>query len=647
MEEDSSGKVLSQSQWTHTQSQEAPIELVPKRGGTSVVWLHFGFNGSDTEQKTAVCKLCHKVVPSPDANTTNLFYHLQKKHEREYTDIQKFRLSKERSETGPCRAKKRYYTQRSLQESFARGTPYDKNSRRHQQLSDGVTRLICKGGLPIELVDKPVFRELMELADPRYIMPSRKHFTRVEVPRLYAERRTEVAREINRVAHYSLTTDLWTSRQTEPYMCITIHFIDNDWTLCSRCLQTAYFPQDHTGAMIAQGLTDALESWGLEENQLVCVTTDNATNNISALEQLEWERLQCFGHRLQRAIDAALRTLAAPKKQAVERAVGICKKVVSAFSNSTKRKHSLAKAQAALGLPFHQLITETPTRWSSRQHMIARFLEQEKALSQVLLADKKARHLVPSWQDMALLESVSKALGPLVEFTDALSGEMYVSVSFLKPVLHLFNNEVLSRQDGDTELTEAIREGILNYLNEKYDDEPTNNILDMATLVDPRFKLAYTKEDRVEFIKTRAAAEMEGMLAPEHAPAALACLQTPLPTETAHSPPAESDPELPHPTKKIKKSLGSYFRKAAGSTQPQPTRASIELELNMYLQVQSWFPARPLPFQPTDRETDTRDSHNKHLELFPSTSVINEPGYPQSSRVSLDARSGFVTNGAL
>lgn len=45
----------------------------------------------------------------------------------------------------------------------------------------------------------------------------------------------------------------------------------------------------------------------------------------------------------------------------------------------------------------------------------------------------------------------------------------------------------------------------------------------MATLVDPRFKLAYTKEERVEFIKTRAAAEMEGMLAPEHAPAALAC----------------------------------------------------------------------------------------------------------------------------
>lgn len=82
----------------------------------------------------------------------------------------------------------------------------------------------------------------------------------------------------------------------------------------------------------------------------------------------------------------------ASTKQAVERAVGVCKKVVSAFSNSWKRKRDLAKAQAVLGLPPHQLITETPTRWGSRQMMIERFLEQEKALSQVLLADKKVRH---------------------------------------------------------------------------------------------------------------------------------------------------------------------------------------------------------------------------------------------------------------
>lgn len=180
---------------------------------------------------------------------------------------------------------------------------------------------------------------------------------------------------------------------------------------------------------------------------------------------------------------------------------------------------------------------------------------------------------------MAMLESLNKALGPLFEFIDALSGERYVTISFLKPVLHLFNNEILSRKDGDTELTKAVKEGILKYLNEKYDDHTTNNLLDMATLVDPRFKTAYTKEERVEFIKMRAAAElvdMVGAAAPESA-------QT---TAASSSPPAAEDgQELPHPTKKTKKSLGSYFKKARqATTHSQPSRASIELELSMYLQ---------------------------------------------------------------
>ena len=85
-------------------------------------------------------------------------------------------------------------------------------------------------------------------------------------------------------------------------MSLTVHFVNNDWILSSRCLQTNYFPEDHTGVMIAKALREALQSWDLREDMLVCVTTDNATNNISALQLNEWNRLQCFGHRLQLAI---------------------------------------------------------------------------------------------------------------------------------------------------------------------------------------------------------------------------------------------------------------------------------------------------------------------------------------------------------
>lgn len=137
----------------------------------------------------------------------------------------------------------------------------------------------------------------------------------------------------------------------------------------------------------------------------------------------------------------------------IDRAIGVCKKVVGTFSNSFKLRKALDDAQNQLKLPEHKLITESPTRWGSRQRMIERFTEQEKAIRHVLSADKTRRHLIPTWQDVDVLESVSKALSPLLEFTDALSGEQVVTISYLKPVLSLFNSEVLAVKSDDTDLT--------------------------------------------------------------------------------------------------------------------------------------------------------------------------------------------------
>lgn len=154
----------------------------------------------------------------------------------------------------------------------------------------------------VYIVEKKGFRALVKTLDPWYNMPDRKHFSCVRLPRIYEECRAKVKEGLQYVEYYALTTDLWTSRVTQPYMSLTVHFINNDWILSSQCLQTSYFPQDHTGVMIATALREALQSWELREDMLICVTTDNATNNISALQLNEWNRLQCFGHRLQLAI---------------------------------------------------------------------------------------------------------------------------------------------------------------------------------------------------------------------------------------------------------------------------------------------------------------------------------------------------------
>ncbi|KAF0039325.1 hypothetical protein F2P81_007560 [Scophthalmus maximus] len=176
------------------------------------------------------------------------------------------------------------------------------------------------------------------------------------------------------------------------------------------------------------------------------------------------------------------------KDDRVSRATAVCEKLVGHFSHSGKKKAALTEAQRELQIPEHNLITECPTRWGSKEMMIARVLEQAKAISQILSVDCYARSLIPTWQDIDVLESIHKALHPLLEFKDALSGEEYVSISYLKPVLHLLATSVLAEDAEDTDLTRSLKTKVLAYLSDKYGDPNIQELLDVGSFLDPGLK---------------------------------------------------------------------------------------------------------------------------------------------------------------
>ncbi|XP_056140252.1 neuronal acetylcholine receptor subunit alpha-9-like [Lampris incognitus] len=122
---------------------------------------------------------------------------------------------------------------------------------------------------------------------------------------------------------------------------------------------------------------------------------------------------------------------------------------------------------------------------------------------------RNTRPLVTTWQDIYVFESIHKVLHPLQEFTDALSGEEYVSISYLKPVLHLLATSVLAEDDEDTDLSRSIKTKVLTYLSDKYSDSDTTERLDVISFQDPRFKKQYISADYIPAIKTRLKTEME------------------------------------------------------------------------------------------------------------------------------------------
>ncbi|XP_060793244.1 E3 SUMO-protein ligase ZBED1-like [Neoarius graeffei] len=232
-------------------------------------------------------------------------------------------------------------------------------------------------------------------------------------------------------------------------------------------------------------------------------------------------------------------------------------------------------------LPEHKLITESPTRWSSRQCMIEQFVEQEKAIRYMLGADRKCRHLIPTWQDVEVLESVNKAPGPLLEFTDALSGEQVVTVSYLKPVLASFNTEVLAVKSDDTDLTKTIKETILEYLNMKYKEDNLDDLLSLASTLDPCFKTCYNDDDQIEAISSTVTTELMTMATEEDR-------ASPGPsTTTAQGTTAEGaagGDDTRESSKKAKKSFRCYIKKqeVRGG---ESLATAIENELKSYLMI--------------------------------------------------------------
>uniref|UniRef100_UPI003AAD5237 E3 SUMO-protein ligase ZBED1-like n=1 Tax=Centroberyx gerrardi TaxID=166262 RepID=UPI003AAD5237 len=366
-------------------------------------------------------------------------------------------------------------------------------------------------------VEKQSFRDLLTTLDRQYEVPGRTYFSTTAIPRAYT--------------------------------CV------RKWTLVSKCLQTSFLPEDHTTANLADALQEALQEWGLEKDKVSCLTTDSGSNIKAAVRNLGWSWLSCFGHNLNLAVS---NTVDKTEKVRTDRALAVCRTINGMFSHSWRRRRELQKAQVELGLPEHSLVADCATRWGSKQKMIERMLEQRQAINRVLTDDRKANVSI-TWQDEDVLQSVNKALKPVSEFTDILSGENYVTASSLLPVLHLIKEDTLAPSDEDRQLTADLKTGIISILDEKYEalPEASRDLMSKATFMDPRYRGDY--DPNVE--ETKRMIEEEAVIL----------------GRAAHPVREEGDEEEegaaaePEPQPKRKKTLASLLKRKAGAATATPT----------------------------------------------------------------------------
>lgn len=249
--------------------------------------------------------------------------------------------------------------------------------------------------------------------EPRYNPPDRKTLAVKYLPQMFEAEKARIKSNIEGIKHYSCTTDLWTSRAQHAYISLTIHYLDNDFTLKSHLLETKEFPDSHTGIHIADELGTILNDWYLPVHGLTTITTDNGTNIVAAANILDCIRLPCFSHCLNLAVEKAC------KIKEVEKAIARCRRH---FHHSSKAVYVFKKKQEDLHHSQQNLIQDVPTRWTSAYYMVERIIQQQQPLCASLLELKKT-DLMPSDTEFESMEVYVAVMKCLVTITEAIGAQ--------------------------------------------------------------------------------------------------------------------------------------------------------------------------------------------------------------------------------
>lgn len=365
---------------------------------------------------------------------------------------------------------------------------------------------------PFRIVEDKGFKNFVRNI-PGYTLPSRKNISSAMIPALYQSTLTDVKMRVSRdVKSVCLTTDCWTSSQTESYIGVTVHYIDDDFEPQQILLECKSMTESHTSANLAKELKTVTDEYNLT-NKVVFAISDNARNIVKAIEsELGWKHYGCVAHSLNLVVITALRP--------IEHLIENVKKIVAFFKRSTNATDMLLSYQiknmAEIGEP-KRLIQQVPTRWNSTFFMFRRFVLLKEAIKHCMALIERDWPALSS-DDWGIMEDTCKILQPFEEVTSSISGDQYltggmviVMTNCLKDICEDFlkTEEFKEFHPSVIEVATSLKNGLID----RFPGVEYSKTFGICTLLDPRFKLVSFKiENAVSDLKKHVQSLIVGLI---------------------------------------------------------------------------------------------------------------------------------------
>lgn len=303
---------------------------------------------------------------------------------------------------------------------------------------------IVRTDQPFSCVDNADFEDMMQYAKKDIIINSRKTIIR-RLEELYQQRKLELKEKLNSFnSKYSITCDVWTSKNQLSFFGFTIHYIDDNWKVVEHLLAFKYLEYEHDGLSLSRTMIEVLEDYGIAD-RLLGVTFDNASNNSTMLSEVEkyyadkypksgfsvaWNQVECMAHVLNLAAQQILSNFKQPIDSdtydpksdssdtmvtAVSRLSFLCRKI----RNSPKIRRQMKKICDEKNVKYLVPIIDVKTRWNSTYDMLLRAFEQRHIMSDCIygIKDNNLIKILLQNSDWDCIVQLIDVLKPLKEAT--------------------------------------------------------------------------------------------------------------------------------------------------------------------------------------------------------------------------------------
>ena len=147
------------------------------------------------------------------------------------------------------------------------------SSIQNEQLKDEIVKFICMTGSPWRIVDKKAFLRLLRYCAQADIEIPGSDAIREAAKKIYDEMKVKLRLKFLNVCAVSLTVHAWTTENDVAFLGVTVHWIDDDWSLHERVVLIGECVGKLSGESIADILMATLEDFGLQ-SKVQCIFSE-------------------------------------------------------------------------------------------------------------------------------------------------------------------------------------------------------------------------------------------------------------------------------------------------------------------------------------------------------------------------------------